>query len=103
MKKNEVTIKYKLDADAVATMLSDLACGFKEKKVVVLKGSSSVTLRPAGQIEVEIEAVEKKEKQKIEIQLSWKEEILLDMSEAEIKISTEEPILDEMPLTEAPE
>jgi len=103
MKKNEVKIKHILEADAVATMLSDLAYGFKEKKVVILKGSSSVTLKPAGQIEVEIEAVEKKEKQKIEIQLSWKEDILLDAPEAEIKISAEEPILEVMSSTEEPE
>jgi hypothetical protein len=41
---------------------------------------------------MEIEAVEKKGKQKIEIQLSWKEDILLDSPEAEIKISAQEPV-----------
>ncbi|MFH0996460.1 MAG: amphi-Trp domain-containing protein [Pseudomonadota bacterium] len=103
MKKNEVTVKCKLEADAVASMLSDLASNLKEGKVVIQKGTSFVTLRPAGQIEVEIEAVEKKGKQKIEIQLSWKEELLLDDSEAEIKISAEEPILDVASLNEEPE
>ncbi|MBI5592677.1 MAG: amphi-Trp domain-containing protein [Deltaproteobacteria bacterium] len=94
MKKNEVTVKCKQEVDAVGSMLSDLANNFKEGKVVIQKGTSFVTLRPAGQIEVEVEAVEKKGKQKIEIQLSWKEEILLDDPEAEIKISAEEPVLD---------
>jgi amphi-Trp domain-containing protein len=103
MKKNEVTIKYKLETDAVAAMLSDLANSFKEGKVVIQKGVSFVTLRPAGVIEVEIEAVEKKGKQKIEIQLDWEEDILLDAAEAGIKISAEEPILDETPMTEVPE
>jgi amphi-Trp domain-containing protein len=101
--KNEVTVKCKLEADAVGSMLLDLANNFKEGKVVIQKGPSFVTLRPAGQIEVEIEAVEKKGKQKIEIQLSWKEEILLDDPEAEIKISAEEPILDVASSTEEPE
>ena len=70
MKKNEVAIKCKLEADAVAAMLLDLANSFKEGKVVIQKGASFVTLRPAGVIEVEIEAVEKKGKQKIEIKLA---------------------------------
>jgi len=94
MKKNEVAIKCKLEADAVATMLSDLANSFKEGKVVIQKGASFVTLRPAGIIEVEIEAVEKKGKQKIEIQLDWEEEILLDAAEAKIIISAQDPVLD---------
>jgi amphi-Trp domain-containing protein len=93
MKKNEVTIKSKLETDAVAAMLSDLANCFKEGKVVIQKGSSFVTLMPAGAIEVEIEAVEKKGKQKIEIQLDWEEEILMDAVDTKIKISTQDPIL----------
>jgi len=103
MKKNEITVKCKLESDAAGSMLSELASRFKEGKVVIQKGTSFVTLRPAGQIEVEIEAVEKKGKQKIEIQLSWKEEILLDAPEAEIRISAEEPVLDVSSLTEEPD
>ena len=49
--ENEVAIKCKLEVDAVAAMLSDLANSFKEGKVVIQKGSSFVTLRPAGAIE----------------------------------------------------
>jgi amphi-Trp domain-containing protein len=75
-------------------MLSDLANRFKEGKVVIQKGASFVTLRPAGIIEVEIEAVEKKGKQKIEIQLDWDEEILLDAAEANIKIFAQDSVLD---------
>lgn len=92
MKKNEVSIKSKLETDAVVSMFTDLSSSFKDGKVVIQKGASFITLRPAGQIEMEIEASEKKGKQKIEIQLSWKEDILLDAPEAEIKISTQEPV-----------
>lgn len=100
MKKNEVQIKCKLESDAVAKMLLDLAKSFKEGKAVIQKGASFVTLRPAGVIEVEIEAVEKKGKQKIEIKLDWEEEILLDAAETKIKISAEDPSLDLSPLEE---
>lgn len=95
MKKNEVTVKCKLEADAVANLLSDMVKSFREGKVVIQKGDSFVTLKPVGQIEMELEAAEKKGKQKIEIQLSWKEEIPLEQAEGEIRISGDEPCADE--------
>ena len=95
MKKNEVNVKCKMEAEAVANLLSDMVNSFREGKVVIQKGSSFVTLKPIGQIEVELEAAEKKGKQKIEIQLSWKEEILPEQKEDEFRISGEEPCLDE--------
>jgi len=102
MKKNEVEIKCKMEADTAADMLLDLANSFKKGKVVIQKGASFVTLRPTGVIAVEIEAVEKKGKQKIEIQLDWEEEILLDTAGAKIKISAADPILDVASLPEEP-
>ncbi len=95
MKKNEVNVKCKMEAEAVANMLFDMVKNFREGKVVIHKGSSFVTLNPVGQIEVELAAAEKKGKQKIEIQLSWKEEILVDQKEDEFRISGDEPCLDD--------
>ncbi len=91
MKKNEVNVKCKMEAEAVADMLSDMAKSFREGKVVIQKGSSFVTLKPIGQIDMELAAAEKKGKQKIEIQLSWKEEILSEQKEDEFRISGDEP------------
>lgn len=95
MKKNEVNVKCKMETVAVANLLSDMVNSFREGKVVIQKGSSFVTLKPVGQIEVELEAAEKKGKQKIEIHLSWKEEILLEQKEDEFRISSDEPCLEE--------
>jgi len=95
MKKNEVSVKCKMEADAVANLLSDMVNSFREGKVVIQKGNSFVALKPVGQIEVELDAAEKKGKQKIEIQLSWKEEILLEQKEDAFRISGDEPCLDE--------
>ncbi|MFZ3046185.1 MAG: amphi-Trp domain-containing protein [Desulfatirhabdiaceae bacterium] len=95
MKKNEISVKCKLEADAIANLLSDMAKSFREGKVVIQKKSSFITLNPAGQIEVEIEAVEKKGKQKIEIELSWKEEKFSDKDADEIRVTCDEPCLDE--------
>ena len=70
--------------------------------MVIQKGSSFVTLKPSGQIEVELAAAEKKGKQKIEIQLSWKEEIFTELIEDEIRISGDEPCLNETIPAEEP-
>ncbi|MFZ3046073.1 MAG: hypothetical protein WA151_09180 [Desulfatirhabdiaceae bacterium] len=43
----------------------------------------------------------KKEKQKIEIGLSWKEEIFGEKLEAEINVSCEKPCLDALPEEES--
>jgi len=96
MKKNEVTVKCKMESGAVANLLSDLVTSFREGKVVISKGVSFVTLRPTGQIEVEMEAVEKKGKQRIEIQLSWRETTISEHTEDEIlRISGDESCLEE--------
>ena len=84
-----------MEAEGVANLLSDMVNSFREGKVVIQKGSSFVTLKPVGQIEVELKAAEKKGKQKIEIQLSWKEENLPEQTEDEFRISGVEPCLDE--------
>jgi len=60
-----VNVKCKMEADAVADMLSDMVNSFREGKVVIQKGGSFVSLKPVGQIEVELEAAEKKENRKL--------------------------------------
>ncbi|MBI5592659.1 MAG: amphi-Trp domain-containing protein [Deltaproteobacteria bacterium] len=100
MKKNEVNIKCKMETDAVAILLSDMVKSFREGKMVIQKGSSFVTLKPVGQIEVELEATEKKGKQRIEIQLSWKEAVFSEQPEDEIRISGDEPCLAEADASE---
>jgi amphi-Trp domain-containing protein len=101
MKKNEITIKSKMETDAVATLLSDLVKSFKEGKVVVQKGNTFVTLNPSGQIEMNLEAAEKKGKQKIEISLNWKESLEIEQPEEKILISGQEPVVAESPADEA--
>ena len=96
MKKHEVTVKCKMETDAVVSLLSDLVNSFREGKVVVQKGDSFITLKPAGPIEMELEATEKKGKQKIEIQLSWKEEAPPEAEpDDEICICATEPAIED--------
>jgi amphi-Trp domain-containing protein len=91
MKKHEVTVKCKMESAAIADLLIEMANSFREGKVVVQKESSFVALNPTGQIEVELEASEKKGKQKIEIQMSWKEEMVAEKLEESFCISCHEP------------
>jgi len=93
MKKNEVKVKRKLDAEAVGALLSDLVNSFNQGTVCIQEGPAFVTLKPVGEIEAEIIAADKKGKQKIEIELSWKEAapISEEGGEMAVRISAEEP------------
>jgi amphi-Trp domain-containing protein len=92
MKKNEVKVKRKMDAEAVGALLSDLVNSFKQGTVCIQEGPAFVTLKPAGEIEMEIGAAEKKGKAKIEIELSWKEAApVSEDDEAAVRITSEEP------------
>lgn len=92
MKKNEVKVKRKMDSGAVGDLLSDLVDSFKQGTVCIQEGPAFVTLTPAGEIEVEIAATEKKGKQKIEIELNWKETAPVPGDPAApVRITSKEP------------
>lgn len=92
MKTNEVKLKRKMEAEAVGALLTDLVNAFKQGTVCVQEGAGFVTLKPAGEINVEIVAGEKKGKQKIEIELAWEEPpAVADVEELPVRITAEEP------------
>lgn len=92
MKKNEVKIKRNMDAEAVGALLSDLVDSFRQGTVCIQEGPAFVTLNPTGEIEMEIAAAEKKGKQKIDIELSWKESAPESPeASAEVRITAQEP------------
>jgi amphi-Trp domain-containing protein len=93
MKKNEVKVKRTMNAEAVGVLLSDLVNSFKQGTVCIQEGPAFVTLKPVSEMEVEIVAADKKGKQKIEIELSWKEAtpIQEEGGETAVRISAEEP------------
>lgn len=93
MKKTEVKLKRTVDAENVAQILNDLADAIREGKVCVENGDEFVTLQTNqdNQFELELEASQKKNKQKFELELTWRI-APPKLEEAEsFKVSSNEP------------
>ena len=91
MGKQGISIKGSMDHASVVAFLEDVVKSFKDKTVCVQRGDEFVTLTPADSIELEIEAVVKKGKQKLSIELNWREEITIESADTPFKVSSVEP------------
>ncbi|MFP4031823.1 MAG: amphi-Trp domain-containing protein [Desulfococcaceae bacterium] len=89
--KNEVTVKRSMTPEAAADVLADLSASLRAGTVCVIQGEDFVTLTPGGGIDVGILAGRKKDKQKISIQMAWREIEVEAMEAAEFGISGQEP------------
>ncbi len=98
MSKHGIAIKGTMDFESVLAFLEDVVNSFREKTVCVQRGDEFITLKPGETIDMELEAVEKKGKQKLSLELSWREEIITE-SEEPFKVSCDVP---EVPEPEAP-
>ena len=88
--KQSINVKGAMDFEGVISFLSDFLVSFKERKVCVQRGEEFVTLKPGDQVEMEIEAQEKKGKQKVSLELSWKTDLPLE-GDKSFKVSSMEP------------
>ncbi len=95
MSKKEVSMEGMMELSAAVSYLEGLVKSLKEGKVVVQKGDEFVELTPEKNVYLEIEAKQKKEKEKITVELFWgkKEEEKPEEEEAvpELKISSKAP------------
>ncbi|GMT49244.1 MAG: hypothetical protein IEMM0008_0783 [bacterium] len=91
--KREVSTKLIMDVSEVITYLQDLASGLKAGQVCVQQGNEFVTLKPVDLIKVEIEAVQKKDKEKFTLEISWKNEAKEVGEINTLKISSKEPVV----------
>jgi amphi-Trp domain-containing protein len=91
----EMRIKKSMDTGAAVAILEDLVRSFKDGTVCIQSGGEFVTLKPAGNIEVQIEAAEKKGKQKLVIEMGWREVVSKNGAEDILKISAKEPEIKE--------
>lgn len=90
--KKEVNVKGSMPPKMVLTILEDLLDSFRKGKVVIQNGTDFVTLRPSDQISLELEAGQKKDKEKIVLELSWhRASETPEMPEKGFRISAEEP------------
>jgi len=86
MSKSSITLKGTSDAQGLAQLLEDMAKSVRAGCVCLQRGGEFVTLRPAGNLEFELEAAGKKGKSKLSLEVKW-EEALQVADAGEIKIS----------------
>ncbi|MBD3403163.1 amphi-Trp domain-containing protein [candidate division GN15 bacterium] len=102
MSKKEVSFKGRLEQQQVMAYLNELVTGLKTGTVYVQNGDGYVSLSPGRLINIEIEAVEKKDKEKLVIEMTWgRDEEVAEVSP--LKISTSEPVVEESETTDQAE
>lgn len=95
MKKSEIKVKGLINGESICGVLSDLAQSFKEGTVCIENGQEFVTMKPGANIEFEIEASQKKGKEKLTIELTWRQVEEVVEGESGFKISSCEPEITE--------
>ncbi len=102
MPKKELKVKMSGALNDVISHLESIIASLKEGTVVIQKGNSFISLKPKDQVALEIEAEQKKGKEELSIELSWKSEevIAADDTTSSLVISSKEP---EVPADETPE
>lgn len=90
MEKTKVSFRQAMESQDAVKILEDLVKSLKAGKIVVEQGEEFISMDPAGKVDVEIEAKQKKDKGELSIELSWK---LAQAEEAKdpLKISSKEP------------
>lgn len=73
MTKNKVEAKGTVEFQRAIGYLEDILEGMKNGRVVVRQGDQTVTFRPVDAVEMEIEAKEKDNKQKLSVEMTWRE------------------------------
>jgi amphi-Trp domain-containing protein len=90
MEKTKVSFRQAMESQDAVKLLGGLVESLKAGKIVVEQGEEFISMDPAGKVDVEIEAKQKKDKGELSIELSWK---LAEAEEAKdpLKISSKEP------------
>lgn len=89
--KQEIKIKQTMEVGTVTEILKDLVNSFEEGTICFEKEDEFVTLRPGRTVAVEIEAGVKKDKQKLSVELSWRQVEPEKEDAPFIRISSQEP------------
>jgi amphi-Trp domain-containing protein len=87
---NEVSMKANMGLAQVVEYLETFISSLKQGKVYVEQGDNIIVLSPPDNVDVELEAVEKKGKQKFTLELAWRKKAS-STSETGFKISATMP------------
>ncbi len=94
---SKITFKGRLEQKKAIEYLEQLLDGLKAGAVYVQNEDEYVTLNPTKEIYIEVSASRKKEKEKFSMELSWYSP---PEGEANLRISTTEPVIEEKPVPE---
>jgi amphi-Trp domain-containing protein len=84
---NEVNFEANLELQKVTSYLDEMVSSLKDGKVVVEKAHDYVVLEPVHQVQMELDATTREEREEITVKLSWEKPI-----EYDLKISSVEPV-----------
>jgi len=91
MSKQSVSLKGEMDLSNVVIHLGDIIKGLEEGTICIQQGVDLLTLKPASNIEMDLEASLKGNKEKISIELSWKQKTEEKSPDQDFKITCTEP------------
>lgn len=99
MSKQSVSLKGEMEVGRVVTHLQEIIKGLKEGTICIQQGTDLVTLKPSNNLEFELEASLKGNKEKLCIELGWKQEVEKEEPDQDFKITCTEPDAIEEPVT----
>ena len=98
----EVSVKAHMELTQVVSYLEALIASLNDGKVYIEQGSNVIALTPTDSVDVEIEATEKKGKQKFSLELVWRKKSS-SPQDVGLKISSTKPVVEEVEATDMAE
>lgn len=98
MSKQSVSLKGEMELGNVIDHLEKIMNGLTQGTICIQQGSDLVTLKPTSHIDIELEASLKGNKEKLTLELSWKQESEKEYPDQDFKISCTEPEAIEEPV-----
>ncbi|WP_291323307.1 amphi-Trp domain-containing protein [Desulfonatronospira sp.] len=94
MSKNELKFKAVLEKDQILEHLESLMHALKEGRINVQHADQTLSLAPAENLKLELKAEVKGNKEKLELEISWSEEMEATSQAGELSISSTEPAME---------
>jgi amphi-Trp domain-containing protein len=72
MSKDKVKVEGVMDTKEIIAYLEDLVAGFKAGSVCMTVGEDCLTLKPRGVMDVALKVSQKKDKEKLSLEVQWR-------------------------------
>ena len=91
MSSKNISFKSFIDLAQAVTYLEDLASSLRDGRVYVRQADEYVELVPTDGIEIQLDASEKKGKQKLTLELTWRRSLEANGGGSNLSISSNKP------------